>query len=107
MPNKCNKNYLPKFKELGIVSDGTINAMEHAITAKGFGLPSKHIDENATEWVALLDEKNEPFEELQIVPRHYYGFTLRHGVTYTRLTLTYADALAEELILLKRLKLMG
>lgn len=102
---KCSPNRLIKLKKLGIDTDGSYDSMEKIIINKGFGLPGEHIEE-ITEWVTLLNKKGEPYDEFQSIPTYYYGFNLTHVKTYTLLTFTYADALAEELILLKILKLI-
>jgi len=102
---KCSPDRYLKLKGLGIDIDGSCGSMEKIITKKGFGLPCEEIIEG-NEWVTLLDSDNEPYDELQSIPRYYYGFQLSHDKTYTRLTFTYADALASELILLKALNLI-
>lgn len=103
--NRCTKNKLKRLRELGVKTNGTIESMIRLITNKGFGLPGEHIEE-FKEFVEVFPEGGEPYEQLQDVPRHYYGFQLQRDTCYVRIALTYADALADELILLKQLQLI-
>ena len=98
IPHQCSPGRMERMKELGIKTSGMDKDMERLIKNAGYGLPSKnvkHIPE-------LPEGSNEPVP----TPRENYGFIFRNHQAYTRITLTYVDALAEELILLKELELI-
>ncbi len=76
----CRKELLDKLKALGVKTSGSDTNMEYIIKKAGYKFPIRY-DEN------------------------YFGFILNG--TYTRLCFNYADCLAEELILLKSLKLIN
>lgn len=75
----CRKDLYDKLWSLGIKTSGSDTDMERIITKAGFGLPT-------------------------IYDANYFGFLL-YG-KYIRLCFNYADCLAEELILLKQLKII-
>lgn len=82
---RCTKERLLKLKEYDIKTTGYDRDMERIILSYGYGLPSLVNDEES-------------------VVQEQYGFRLKE---YVRITLNYSDALAEELILLKELNLLG
>jgi len=77
-PRRCSEDRLERLKKLGFKTNGYIKELEEIIFINGFGLPGYEND--------------------------YFGFTINYK--YMRFCLTYTDALAEELILLKELKLI-
>jgi len=74
----CRKELHIKLKDLGVKTSGSDTHMESIIKKAGFGLPSVHGEQ--------------------------FGFIL-YG-KWVRLCFNYADCLAEELILLKKLDLL-
>jgi len=80
----CTDERLNKLKKYNIETTGYDRDMERIIKNYGYGLPTKASKETD------VDE--------------CYGFKLKQ---YVRITLNYADCLAEELLLLKELNLLG
>ena len=74
----CSKELLTQMRELGVKTSGSDTDMENILKRNNFGLPSKE------------DE--------------YFGFTLNGKYQYR--FFCRADALAELIILLKKLKLL-
>jgi len=75
----CTSDRLKRLKKAGFDTTGYDRDMESILKSKGFGLPS------------LTDDGE-------------FGFTVNHK--YIRICLNRADALAEEIILLHKLKLL-
>ena len=74
----CTDKLLKQLKKAGFQTLGYENGLEDILTEKGFGLPVKDGD--------------------------YFTFTVNHK--YMRLYLNYSDALAQEILLLRELKLL-
>jgi hypothetical protein len=74
----CTDNLLKKLIKEGFKTDGYEYSLERILTSHGFGFPS---------------ECEEGF-----------GFTVNHK--WTRIYLNYADALAQEILFLRHLKLI-
>ena len=74
----CEDWRLKRLRKEGFHTNGYERSMERILTEKGFGLP---------------DESNEGF-----------GFTVNRK--YTRVYLNYADALAEEILFLRKLDMI-
>jgi hypothetical protein len=82
-PDFCSPTLLQKLKEAGIETDGSIVQMEEIIRQNGYNLPGKDGE--------------------------HFGFIFhpkKLKQTYTRLYLTYPSALAEEILMLKRFKML-
>lgn len=83
-PDFCKPELLQKLKEAGFTyTDGSICQMEEIIRKNGFNLPGKEGE--------------------------HFGFVFHPtGInkSYTRLYLTYPSSLAEEILMLKRFKML-
>jgi len=75
----CRKDLHNKLRQLRVKTSGSDTNLESIITKAGFGLPKQY-------------------------DKDYYGFVLQGK--WVRLCFNYADCLAEELILLKKLNLL-
>ena len=78
----CTDKLLKELRALDFKTDGYIRSLEEILKSKGFGLP-----------VELIDEDGE----------QYFHFMVNYK--WIRYYLNYADALANEIILLKELNL--
>ncbi len=74
----CTDDRLKKLRALGFDTDGYRHSMENILRDKGFGLPKYNGD--------------------------HFNFMVNHK--YVRSYLNYSDALAEEILLLHKLKLL-
>ncbi len=82
-PDFCSHTLLQKLKEAGIETDGSIVQMEEIIRHNDYNLPGK----DGEHFVFVF---------------HPTGLK----ISYTRLYLTYPSALAEEILMLVRFKML-
>lgn len=78
----CTDKLLKKVRALGFDTDGYVRSMEEILKSNGFGLPKEYFEDDS----------------------QYFHFMINYK--WIRFYLNYADALAEEIILLKELNLL-